>query len=87
MRYQPVTDLLLRNVEPTVVARLKSRADQHGRSVEDEHRAILHHALQVDNRETPTMSFEAYLRNMPDVGTDADFARIEGSIRDIDLAG
>jgi hypothetical protein len=29
---------------------------------------------------------EAYLRKMPDVGTDADFSRIEGSIRDVNLA-
>jgi hypothetical protein len=33
-----------------------------------------------------TMKFEEYLKQMPDVGTDADFSRIEGSIRDINLA-
>ncbi|MBI2477211.1 MAG: hypothetical protein HYV60_00725 [Planctomycetia bacterium] len=32
------------------------------------------------------MTFESYLRTMPDVGTDADFSRIEGSMRDVDLA-
>lgn len=81
-----MADLLLRDVEPTLVARLQSRADQHCRSVDDEHRAILHDVLQVDDGETPAMTFEAYLKNMPDVGTDADFSRIEGSIRDVDLA-
>ena len=33
----------------------------------------------------PAMTFEAYLRKMPDVGTDADFLRIEGTMRDIGL--
>lgn len=81
-----MAELLLRNVEPTIVARLKARADEHRRSVEDEHRAILRDVLLVGDQEPSPMSFEAYLRKMPDVGTDADFSRIEGSIRDINLA-
>ena len=32
-----------------------------------------------------TMTFETYLRTMPDVGTDDDFAQIEGVIRDLEL--
>jgi hypothetical protein len=36
--------------------------------------------------DSATITFESYLRSMPDVGTDADFSRIEGTIRDIDLA-
>jgi predicted DNA-binding antitoxin AbrB/MazE fold protein len=31
-------------------------------------------------------SFEAYLQSMPNAGQDADFSRIEGSIRDTGLA-
>ena len=31
-----------------------------------------------------TMTFETYLRTMPDVGTDEDFARIEGRTRDVE---
>jgi len=64
-----------------IVARLKERADEHRRSVEDEHRAILRDVLLEGDQETPTLTFEAYLRQMPDVGTDGDFSRIEGSIR------
>jgi plasmid stability protein len=81
-----MTELLVRDVEPALVARLKQLADEHRRSVEDEHRAILRKVLLVGGKEAPTMSFEAYLRKMPDVGTDADFSRIEESIRDVDLA-
>ncbi len=35
---------------------------------------------------SPPMTFESYLRTMPDVGDDNDFSRIEGSMREIDLA-
>ena len=81
-----MAELLLPNVEPTMVARLKARADQHRRSVEDEHRAMLRDVLLVGDQEPSAMTFEAYLRKMPDVGTDADFSRIDGGIRDVDLA-
>jgi len=81
-----MTELLVRDVEPALVARLKQLADEHRRSVEDEHRAILREVLLVGGEGTPTVPFEAYLRKMPDVGTDADFSRIEESIRDVDLA-
>ncbi len=81
-----MAELLVRDVEPAILARLKQRADEHRRSVEDEHRAILRDVLLTGGQETPAMTFEAYLRKMPDVGTDADFSRIEGSIRDVNLA-
>jgi len=38
--------LLVRNLDDTVVARLKARARAHGRSAEAEHRAILEAALR-----------------------------------------
>ena len=81
-----MAELVVREVEPAIIAKLKERADKHRRSVEDEHRAILRDALLVGDQDTSTMTFEEYLRKMPDVGTDADFSRIEGSIRDVDLA-
>lgn len=81
-----MAELLLRDVEPAIVARLKQRAEQHRRSVEDEHKAILRDLLLADDQDAPKLTFEAYLRTMPDVGTDADFSRIEGSIRDVSLA-
>lgn len=81
-----MAELLVRDVEPAIVDRLKQRADEHRRSVEDEHRAILRDVLLAAEQEMSATTFEAYLREMPDVGTDADFSRIEGSIRDINLA-
>lgn len=81
-----MAELLLRDVEPAIVARLKQRAEQHRRSVEDEHKAILRDLLLADDWGVPKLTFEAYLRTMPDVGTDADLSKIEGSIRDVGLA-
>ncbi len=81
-----MTELILREVEPALLAELKQRAEKHHRSLDEEHLAILRETLLGDREQTPTMTFEAYLRNMPDVGTDADFSRIEGAIRDVDLA-
>jgi len=40
--------LLVRNLDPELIARLKQRAARHGRSAEAEHREILRHALAVD---------------------------------------
>ena len=81
-----MAELVVRDVEPALVARLKQRADKHRRSVEEEHRAILRDVLLTSDEEAGAMTFEAYLRKMPDVGTDADFSRIEGSIGDVNLA-
>ncbi len=81
-----MAELTIREVEPEVLAKLEERAQMHRRSVEEEHKAILREALLSGNGRSAQMSFEQYLRTMPNVGTDADFDRIEGSIRDIDLA-
>jgi plasmid stability protein len=40
--------LLVRNIEPDVVAALKDRAARHGRSAEAEHRKILREALRSE---------------------------------------
>lgn len=81
-----MAELVLRQVEPGIIEKLKERADKHRRSVQDEHREILREALSVGDQGASTMTFEEYLRKMPDVGTDADFSRIEGSFRDVNLA-
>lgn len=81
-----MAELTVREIEPVLVAKLKERAEEHRRTVEEEHRAILWEALLGNDKAMPDLTFEAYLRTMPDVGTDADFARSEGSIRDINLS-
>ena len=65
--------LLVRGVDGTLVQRLREQAAQHGRSVEAEHREILVRAL----RRPKKRSFAEVLMSMPDVGEDADFARVD----------
>lgn len=70
-----MTDLLVRGVEVGLVRALKARAGVHGRSAEAEHREILAAALGSPRRR----SFAEVLASMPDVGADADFARLEAA--------
>lgn len=81
-----MAQLIVRKLDPEVVARLKERAGRNGRSAEEEHRAILREALLGTGADSQ-MSFEQYLSAMPDVGEDEDFARIEGGVREVDLSG
>jgi plasmid stability protein len=66
-----MSQLVVRNLPPELVARLKWRAGQHGVSAEAEHREILREALLG----TGTPSLKALLAEMPDLGDDEDFAR------------
>ena len=56
-----MSSLIVRNVDDAIVQALKSRAARHGRSTEAEHRAVLAEVLAA----------------MPNVGEDADFARVQ----------
>lgn len=69
-----MAQLLVRNVDNEIVERLKERAAAHQRSAEEEHRQILAQAL----RGTRRRSFAEVLAAMPNVGEDADFARVNG---------
>ena len=68
-----MADLLVRGVDERVVKALKKRAGANGRSAEAEHREILAAALVHPKRR----SFVDVLAAMPNVGTDADFARLK----------
>ncbi len=63
------TNLVVRNVDPSVALALKQAAAAHGRSAEAEHREILRAALCQPSRR----SFKEVLASMPDVGMDEDF--------------
>jgi len=68
------TNLVVRNIDPSVVQALKEAAARHGRSAEAEHREILRAALTRPARRT----FKDVLASMPDVGTDEDFNLRQG---------
>ena len=72
--------LIIRRIEEKVVRKLKQQAGAHGVSMEEELRCILREAL-LGKRP----SFKAYLRQMPDVGSDALFERHPDLGREVDL--
>jgi plasmid stability protein len=65
-----MAQLIVRNVDEDLVRALKTRATQHGRSMEAEHREILRVTLAADVRGT---SFKEWMGTMPDLGRDEDF--------------
>ncbi len=67
--------LVVRNLDQRVVDALRGRAERKGRSMEEEHRALLERELLQPGG----MSFEEALTTMPNVGRDEDFERV-GSI-------
>jgi plasmid stability protein len=70
--------LIVRNLDPGVVAALRMRAARHGRSVEAEHREILQATLQPRRKRR---TLKDTLLAMPNVGTDRDFVRIRQRAR------
>ncbi|MFV1983298.1 MAG: DNA-binding protein [Thiohalomonadales bacterium] len=67
--------LLVRDLDPAIVAALKRRAAKHGCSAEAEHREILKQSLLC----TKKKSFAEALATMPNVGKDSDFSRVDDS--------
>lgn len=72
-----MADLLVRGVDDSLVRASKERAGARGRSAEAEHREILAAALARPSRR----SLADVLAAMPNVGTDADFARMNAASR------
>jgi antitoxin FitA len=57
--------LIVRNIEESIVRKLKKRAGEHGVSMEEEHRKILRDAL-VSPPKTK-QSFMEFLASMPEI--------------------
>jgi plasmid stability protein len=74
--------LIVRNLEDTVVRALQERAGRNGQSAEAEHRDILRRALTTSRGAT---RLKDLLQGMPDAGDDADFARVRAKGRVVKL--
>jgi antitoxin FitA len=77
-----MAQLLVRDIESSVVRELKVRAARRGRSAEEEHRQILREALSQP--ESP-ISLKELLLEMPEVGEDRDFERPHDAGRPVEL--
>ncbi|SET70383.1 hypothetical protein SAMN05216326_1762 [Nitrosomonas marina] len=68
-----MANLIVRNIDDEIANALKMRASRHGISAEAERRRILEQVLMRPQRRP----FLEVLNQIPDVGTDEDFARIQ----------
>jgi antitoxin FitA len=68
-----MANLIVRNIDDDIAAALKQRARRHGISAEAEHRKILEQVLTRPKKK----SFIELLSQIPDVGEDSDFARMQ----------
>jgi plasmid stability protein len=68
-----MANLIVRNIDEAIVLALKKQAGQHGISAEAEHRKILEQVLL----QPPRKSLAEVLRQIPNVGNDADFERVQ----------
>jgi plasmid stability protein len=73
-----MAQLIVRNLEEDLVARLKERAAAYGWSAEEEHRRILRQALRSEG-------LAERLLAMPNIGNDDDYARQQTLPRHVEL--
>ncbi len=71
-----MANLVVRNLDQSIVEALKRRAAVRGRSAEAEHRLILEQVLLHPAKR----SFAEVPASMPDVGCDSDFERTEATV-------
>lgn len=68
-----MANLIVRNIDDDIAKALKVQASLHGISAEAEHRNILKQVLTRPAKK----SFIEILSEMPDVGNDDDFKRVQ----------
>jgi len=78
-----VANLIVRNLNQSIVNALKRRAARNGRSAEAEHRILLEELLLQPKGK----SFAEALQAMPGVGQDEDFERVEDDVGDDHVFG
>jgi len=76
--------LLVRNIEETVVRKLRQKAAKDGISMEEEHRRILRSSL-LGKTKGKQMSFLEFLCTMPNVDDDSIFERQRDMPREVNL--
>ena len=72
-----MAQIIVRNLEDDVKARLKRRAERHGRSMEDEVRHILRNASKEENRPVPKLGSRIAAR-FKKAGLTADLPELRG---------
>jgi plasmid stability protein len=74
-----MAQFIVRNLEDDVKARLKRRAERHGRSMEDEVRHILRNAVKEQNQRLPKLGSRIAAR-FKKAGLTADLPELHGQL-------
>lgn len=74
-----MAQLIVRNLEEEVKARLRQRASRHGRSVEEEVRDILRNATREEGKRKKGIG-TAFSRLFSGVGLKQDFPELKGMV-------
>lgn len=74
-----MAQLIVRNLEEEVKARLRQRASRHGRSVEEEVRDILRNATRGEGKRKKGIG-TAFSRLFSGVGLKQDFPELKGMV-------
>jgi len=72
-----MAQVIVRHLEDNVKARLKRRAERHGRSMEEEVRHILRNAAKEENRPVPKLGSRIAAR-FKKLGLTADLPELRG---------
>jgi plasmid stability protein len=72
-----MAQFIVRGLEEDVKARLKRRAERHGRSMEEEVRSILRNAAKEENRPLPNLGSRIAAR-FARIGLTADLPELHG---------
>lgn len=72
-----MAQLIVRDLEDDVKARLKRRAERHGHSMEEEIRTILRNAVKEENRPRPNLGSRIAAR-FADQGLTTDLPELHG---------
>jgi len=81
-----MAQLIVRNIEETVVRKLRQKAARDGVSMEEEHRRILRRTLLAKSPSRKQMSFLDFLCAAPDFGENAAAYRKADKRCKVDLA-
>ena len=74
-----MAQFIVRHLEDDVKARLKRRAERHGRSMEEEARHILRNATKEENRPVPKLGSRIAAR-FKKAGLTADLPELHGQL-------
>jgi len=69
--------LVIHNLDEDVTAKLQQRAQKHGRTTEEEARAILHHAVTMQATPAEQLGSKLHAR-FASIGLDDDIAELRG---------